>query len=171
MLDTSYPRRPIIVGGSLQGTSPSATTTALSDSLGTAKGEHDKAQRAAEDLRDTFEALSREVEPLQAPEMDRPEPDPKAILALASLGIELARVEKRAALLARAAVVEAQDAGLLSPDAARARFRELNQRYLSAGADIWKHQKKKMRVDPESARLLEPRGNYVSECLLALYKN
>lgn len=115
--------------------------------------------------------MSRKVMPDVEPDEEQPEPNPQASLELASLGIELASKEKEVIQLERNVVAKEQDAGILHPKAAEKRQRDLSRRYLSAGDDLWRHQKKKMRCDdPGVVRLLEPRGNGLSECLLALYK-
>ncbi|KAI1372423.1 hypothetical protein F4677DRAFT_456499 [Hypoxylon crocopeplum] len=118
----------------------------------------------------TARSLSLKVQPGVEPDEEQLEPDPKASLQLASLGIELALKEKEAIRLERDVITEQRDAGILHPKAAGKLLCDLNQRYLSAGDDLWRHQKKKIRSDPGIVRLLEPRGNDLSECLLALYK-
>lgn len=155
--------------GSPEGSPPAPAI--LPPALAIARAEHDRARRVSMELRKTFEVLSREVEPEVEPDMERPEPDLKKSLELASLGVELAHKEKEAIQLERDVVAKERDAGILSPNAAGKRFRNLSQRYLSAGDDLWRHQKKKIRFDdPGTIRLLEPRSNAVSECLLVLYK-
>ncbi|KAH8897722.1 hypothetical protein GQ53DRAFT_778019 [Thozetella sp. PMI_491] len=141
--------------------------TALAD----ARAVCEKARRVSAELRKTFESLSRKIEPDVEPDQEQLEVDRQAGLQLASLGVELASKEKEAIRLEREVIAKEQDAGILHPEAARKRLRSLSQRYFSAGDDLWRHQKKKIRFDdPGTVRLFEPRANGLSECLLALYK-
>jgi hypothetical protein len=138
--------------------------------LTVARAERDKARLALADLQEAFEALSREVEQDVEPDQEQPKPDPKAILKLASLGIDLAFKKKEAIRLERDVVIKEQDADILSHETARKHLQELSQRYLSAGGDLWSHQKKKIRFDLELVRSLDTRNNSFPECLMALYK-
>ncbi|KAK1995944.1 hypothetical protein LX36DRAFT_135414 [Colletotrichum falcatum] len=118
-------------------------------------------------LQKEFDALSSKVEPELRPDEQKPEPNRQASLQLATLGIALASKEKEAIQLERRVVNQEQDAGVLQPHEAEKRLRHLNLRHLSAGDDLWKHQKKKVRYG--DVRLLDPRANALTECLLALY--
>ncbi|KAM0246093.1 hypothetical protein ACHAQJ_010345 [Trichoderma viride] len=138
--------------------------------LTVASAECDRAQLILMELRKAFKALSREVEPDVQPDQQQQESDSEAIVKLASLGVELASKEKAAIRLERDVVAKEQDAGILSSYMAVKYLRELSRRYLVAGDDLWRHQKKKMRLDPEPIRSLDPRDNSFSECLIALYK-
>ncbi|KAG6154114.1 hypothetical protein E4U51_008710 [Claviceps purpurea] len=131
------------------------------------------ARRASQQLKDAFKALQREVEPYIAPDQELPEVDPKASLRLASLGIELALAEKETIRLERELIASERDAGTISPQMAKKRLRENGQRYFSAGDDLWRHKKKKMRLDnpePEEVPILDIRRDGVSQCILALYR-
>ena len=127
--------------GSPEG-SPTITAN-LPSALALARAERDRARRVSTELRRTFEALSREVEPDVEPDEEQVEPDPKASLQLASLGIELASKENDTIRLERDIVAKEQNAGILHPKAAGELLRDLNQRYLSAGDDLWRHQKRR----------------------------
>ncbi|KID85531.1 hypothetical protein MAJ_11217, partial [Metarhizium majus ARSEF 297] len=130
-----------------------------------------QARQTSRELRTKFEELKRVVEPEVAPDMEQPEPDRNASLKLATLGIELASQEKDTIQLERKVLVHELDAGLLQSDEADERHQQLNRRYLFAGDDLWRHHTKRLRLDdPGTVRLLEPRGNELSECLLAMYK-
>ncbi|KAG6117167.1 hypothetical protein E4U14_008051 [Claviceps sp. LM454 group G7] len=110
------------------------------------------ARRASQQLKDAFKALQSEVEPYIAPDQELPEVDPKASLRLASLE---------------------RDAGSISPQTAKKRFRENGQRYFSAGDDLWRHKKKKMRLanpEPEEVPILDIRRGGVSDCILTIYR-
>lgn len=147
------------------------TTAIVPSALAIARAEHDRARRVSVELRKTFEALSSKVEPDVEPDEERSEPDPQASLELASLGIELASNEKKAIKAEQDVVTAERNAGILDPKEAEKRRQDLRQRFFSVGDDLWRHQKKKIRFDdPGTVRLLEPRGNALSECLLALYK-
>ncbi|KAM5352789.1 hypothetical protein ACJ41O_005511 [Fusarium nematophilum] len=176
----SFPHVRIAVGDPKNDPSPAKTCSpenspptaaALPPGLADARAKRDRARHISAALKTTFEALLREVEPEVEPDQELPEPTPQASFELASLGIELASREKEAIQLERDVVAQERDAGLLRSKAAERCFRKLDRRYLSAGDDLWRHRKKKMRLDdPGTIRLLEPRGNILSECLLALYK-
>ncbi|KAG5955628.1 hypothetical protein E4U58_007005 [Claviceps cyperi] len=103
--------------------------------------EHDTARRASEQLKDAFEALQSEVELFVAPDQELPELDPEASLQLASLGVNLALVEKETICLERELIASERDAGSISPQAANKRLRDTGQRYYSAGNDLWRHKK------------------------------
>lgn len=147
------------------------TTAILPPALIAGRANRDKARIASTELRKKFETKLREVEPVVAPNEQQPMPDPQASLELAELGIDLAHKEKETIQLERAVVTMERDRGMLRSRVAKRELGVLTKRYLSAGDDLWRHQKKKMRLgDPGVVRLLEPRGNALSECLLALYK-
>ncbi|GKT97716.1 hypothetical protein CT0861_11765 [Colletotrichum tofieldiae] len=140
-------------------------------SLANAKAACKRAREISIKLRKEFDALSREVEPELEPDEEKPEPNPQASLQLATLGIALASKEKEAIQLEREVVNQEQNAGVLQPQEAEKRLQDLNRRHLSAGDDLWKHKKKKARYnDPGTVRLLEPRANALTECILALYR-
>ncbi|KAI2602309.1 hypothetical protein GGR54DRAFT_654390 [Hypoxylon sp. NC1633] len=120
----------------------------LPTALTNARAEHDEARSVSIDLRKTYEALSRRVEPEVEPDEEQVRPDPQASLQLASLGIELAEKEKQTIRLERDVV-----------------------RYLSAGDDLWRHrQKKSFSGQPGIVRLIEPCRSGLPECVLALYR-
>ncbi|KAH7143761.1 hypothetical protein EDB81DRAFT_796317 [Dactylonectria macrodidyma] len=156
--------------GSPKGSPPSMALR--SSALTIARSQLDKARSTSAQLREKYEVLSREVEPDVKPDEEQPEPTHQASLELASIGIQLATKEKESIQLERTVVVMEQDAGILLPKVAEKRHRELNRRYFSAGDDLWRNQKKKIRLDddPGTIQLLDPRSNHASECLLALYK-
>ncbi|KAG6289687.1 hypothetical protein E4U09_004801 [Claviceps aff. purpurea] len=134
---------------------------------------YETARHASQQLKDAFKALQSKVEPYIAPDQELPEVDPEASLRLASLGIELALQEKETIRLERELVALKRDAGSLSPHAANKRLRDTVQRYYSAGDDLWRHQKKKMRLaapGPEEVPILDLRRHGVSDCILALYR-
>ncbi|KAG6117171.1 hypothetical protein E4U14_008055 [Claviceps sp. LM454 group G7] len=136
------------------------------------KKEHDTARRASKQLTDAFKALQSEVEPYIAPDQELPEVDPEASLRFASLGIELALQEKETTRLERELIASERDAGSISPHAANKQLRDTGQRYYSAGDDLWRHKKKKMRLaDPGlEVPILDIRRGGVSDCILALYR-
>ncbi|EON96099.1 hypothetical protein UCRPA7_8405 [Phaeoacremonium minimum UCRPA7] len=143
----------------------------LPPGLASARSAHDEARRISTELRVAFEALSREVEPEVEPNEEEGEPDPKAARQLALLGVELASREKNALELERTVIAEERDSGIINGKTATVRLHDLNKRYLSAGDDLWRHQKKKIRSDDTGlVRLFDPRSNQVSECILAIYK-
>ncbi|KAG6055798.1 hypothetical protein E4U33_007786 [Claviceps sp. LM78 group G4] len=134
---------------------------------------YETARRASQQLKDAFKALQSEVEPSVAPDQELPYVDPDASLRLASLGIELALQEKETIRLERELIASARDAGSITHHAANKRLRETGQRYYSAGDDLWRHQKKKMRLadpGPEEVPILDLRRHGVSDCILALYR-
>ncbi|KAG6044708.1 hypothetical protein E4U17_000463 [Claviceps sp. LM77 group G4] len=134
---------------------------------------YETARRASKQLKDAFKALQSEVEPSVAPDQELPDVDPEASLRLASLGIELALQEKETIRLERELIASERDAGSITHHAANQRLREAGQRYYSAGDDLWRHQKKKMRLadpGPEEVPILDLRRHGVSDCILALYR-
>lgn len=139
--------------------------------LAIARDKCDKAQRISAELKEAFEAMSRQVEPDVEPDQEQPEQDRHASFRLASLGIEAVSKEQEALRSERDVVAEEKDAGLLDPETACERIRTLNQRYLSTGGELWRQQKKRMRLDDAGTlRPFEPRDKAISECLLALYR-
>ncbi|QPH10680.1 hypothetical protein C2857_002115 [Epichloe festucae Fl1] len=159
--------------GSPKGSPPSMAIRPRGLNTERLEKEHDTARRVSAQLKDDFEALQSKVEPYVAPDQELPELDHKASLQLASLGIELASQEKKTILLERALIESEHAAGFISPQVVKKRLRDANQRYISAGDDLWRHQKKKMRLadpDPEEVPILDLRRPGVSECLLALYR-
>ncbi|KAG6196769.1 hypothetical protein E4U35_007792 [Claviceps purpurea] len=134
---------------------------------------YETARHASQQLKDAFKALQSKVEPYIAPDQELPEVDPEASLRLASLGIELALQEKETIRLERELIASERDVGSISPHAANKRLRDTVQRYYSAGDDLWRHQKKKMRLaapGPEEVPILDLRRHGVSDCILALYR-
>ncbi|KAG6216565.1 hypothetical protein E4U50_005601 [Claviceps purpurea] len=134
---------------------------------------YETARHASQQLKDAFKALQSKVEPYIAPDQELPEVDPEASLRLASLGIELALQEKETIRLEREIIASERDVGSISPHAANKRLRDTVQRYYSAGDDLWRHQKKKMRLaapGPEEVPILDLRRHGVSDCILALYR-
>ncbi|KAG6062282.1 hypothetical protein E4U32_002562 [Claviceps aff. humidiphila group G2b] len=109
-------------------------------------------RRASQQLKDVFKALQSEVEPYIAPDQELPE--------------EKIRLE-------RELIASERDAGSISPQTAKKRFRENGQRYFSAGDDLWRHKKKKMRLanpEPEEVPILDIRRGGVSDCILTIYR-
>jgi len=140
-------------------------------SLAVMKVQHDRARRISHELEKAYNNLSREVFPKIEPEEERIEPDRQSNLELTSLGIELALKQKEELRLEREVIIQERDGNIIPPSDADIRLRDVNKRYLSAGDALWRHQAKKARLDdPGIVRLLEPRSNGVSDCLLALYK-
>jgi HNH endonuclease len=74
--------------------------------------------------------------------------------------------------LERDVVREERAAGAISDTAAMSKYRTLNTRYISAGDDLWRHAKKKHRIDdPGAVQLMPPGGGSgIAECLLILYR-
>ncbi|KAG6278283.1 hypothetical protein E4U47_005902 [Claviceps purpurea] len=110
---------------------------------------YETARHASQQLKDAFKALQSKVEPYIAPDQELPEVDPEASLRLASLGIELALQEKETIRLERELIAS------------------------EPGDDLWRHQKKKMRLaapGPEEVPILDLRRHGVSDCTLALYR-
>ncbi|KAJ0164081.1 hypothetical protein CTA2_1793 [Colletotrichum tanaceti] len=147
------------------------------DALATARAEHDKAQRVSVGLLKRYKKLHRRVKPVVEPDEEQPEPDYTASHELAALGIELASQDKEAIRLERKVVREEKAAGLLSGGEAKKCLRDLDQRFFSAGDQLWTHQKMKIRLsdpddpnEPDAMRMLDPRSNALSDCLLAIYK-
>lgn len=136
-----------------------------------ARAELDKARRISMELRATFEALKRKVEPEVAPDQEQPEIDRNEGFELASLGMELAWKDQESLTLEGNVVDEEEKAGILDPKSAEKRRRELNWRSLSAGDQLWIHKRKKMRFeDPGTVRVINPFSGGISELLLTLYK-
>lgn len=159
--------------GSPKGSPPALAIRPQSLDTTRLEKEHATARRVSEKLKDVFKALQSKVEPCIAPDQELPEVDPKASLQLASLGVELALQEKKTILLERDLIASEQAAGSISTQVAKKRLRDANQRYSSVGDDLWRHQKKKIRLadsDPEEVPILDVRRHGVSECLLALYR-
>ncbi|KAI1630686.1 hypothetical protein F4809DRAFT_654620 [Biscogniauxia mediterranea] len=104
-------------------------------------------------------ALTKEMENLDKARRVKLEPNLKDSLELASLGIE------------RDIVAKKRDAGQMDSKTAEERISDLNKRYLSAGDDLWRHQKKKMQLETDTGKiqLWRPGDCGVSECLLALH--
>lgn len=150
-------------------------TTTSSDSaedmLAVAMAKLDIAHRISVDLQNALEALTRKVEPEVAPDQEQPEPNPQESAALASLGIEAASKEKEMIRLERDVVVKHREAGELKDEDAEKLLQRLNQRYLSAGRDLWRHQMNKMRFGgPSESRLFSPFGGGPAQALMSLYR-
>jgi hypothetical protein len=69
--------------------------------------------------------------------------------------------------LERDVVWEERAAGIISDSAAQERYCGLNRRCISAGDDLWRHVKKKHRIDdPGAVQLISPGdGSGIAECL------
>lgn len=148
-----------------------ATTSSGSsdDVLATAIAKLDTAQRIVATLQTALDVSKRVVEPEVAPDQEQSEPDPKASIKFASLGIKVASKKKEAIQLERDVVVMQQKAGTLDGDAEKI-FQSQNQHYFSAGSDLWRHQMSKMRLGDSSAkRLINSCGNDVSQSLTTFY--
>lgn len=140
--------------------------------MSTIKAQHYNAGLELESLEKKFQILSQQVYPETKPDEPQPEPDLKQNLELSILGITLASKKKEKIQLERKIVLMKRNAGLLPAKEADEQNRTLTRRYFSAGDQLWMHQKKKVRLqqDVGKIRLLDPRCNAVSECLLALYR-
>ncbi|PON23266.1 hypothetical protein TGAM01_v207793 [Trichoderma gamsii] len=112
--------------------------------LDTTTTEPDTTRRILAELQSAFDALKRVVEPEVAPDQEQPEPDPQGSIMLASLGIEIAYRKKEAIQLERDTVAKQRKAGAKDRDADEI-VQSQNQRYFSAGSDLWRHQTSKMR--------------------------
>ncbi|KAK1242922.1 hypothetical protein MKX08_005734 [Trichoderma sp. CBMAI-0020] len=131
----------------------------------------DTAQRILVNLQNAFKALERKVGPEVAPDQEQPEPDAEASVALASLGIEAASSKKEVIRLERDVVVKQREAGDLDGQDAEKLFQVQNQRYFSAGADLWRHQMNRMQFgDSSGNRSINPCGDDLTQGLMTLYK-
>lgn len=138
--------------------------------LDTTTIEPDTTRRILAELQSAFDALKGVVEPEVAPDQEQPEPDPQGSIMLATLGIEIAYRKKEAIRLERDTVAKQRKAGAKDRDADEI-VQSQNQRYFSAGSDLWRHQTSKMRFGgPSQVRLIDPSGGDLSQSLMALYK-
>lgn len=131
------------------------------------------ARSKSEMLQAKYDELFREVEPETDPDEIKPETDKEKELGLATIGIELATSKKELIQLEKAALHGEAATSASDTRAKEKKIRELNERYLSAGDDLWQHQRKKARLtdqDDGAINLLGPRANALSECLLTLYR-
>ncbi|UKZ72209.1 uncharacterized protein TrAtP1_013150 [Trichoderma atroviride] len=158
----------------MSSTDQDATSTSSGSSediLATAIAKLDTARRMLMNLQNAFEALERKVEPEVAPNQEQPEPDAEASIALASLGIEAATRKKEAIRLERDVVFKKREAGDLNGRDAEKLFQGQNQRYFSAGADLWRHQMNRMQFgDSSGNRSINPCGDDLTQGLMTLYK-
>lgn len=147
----------------------STSSDSYEDVLATAMAKLDTAQCIVARLQIALDVSKRAVEPEVAPDQEISEPDPKASIKFASLGIKTASKKKVAIQLERDVVVIQQKAGTLDGDAEKL-FQIQNQHYFSAGSDLWRHQLSKMRLGGSSVkRLVNPCGSDISQSLMALY--
>lgn len=153
-----------------EGFPPSAAI--LPETLSSAIKEHNKVRHFLNALGEKYNALSEKLLPDVEPDQEASKPDPKASLELALLGCELAVQQKQALRLEQIVIEERVKANLMQPTQADRQIQGIRKRYLSAGWDLWKHEAKKVRLqdDAGTVRLFEPRGNALTECLLAIYK-
>lgn len=144
----------------------------LPEGLSSTIEEHNKARNFSNALEEEYNALSEKILPDVEPDQEIPKPDPKASLKLALLGCEFAIQQKKALQLEQKVVEERVKASLMQPTEADRHIQGIRKRYFSAGSDLWKHETKKARLqdDAGTVRLLDPRGNALTECLLAIYK-
>lgn len=141
------------------------------DILATAMAKLDTTQRIIVKLQKELDVLKRFVEPEVWPDQEQPEPDPKASITFASLGIQTACRKKEAIRLERDVAVMQREAGDLSGEDAERLFQDQNQLYFSVGADLWRHQMNKMQLgDPSGKRLIKPSGGDLTQGLMTLYK-
>ncbi|KAK3360678.1 hypothetical protein B0T25DRAFT_536161 [Lasiosphaeria hispida] len=135
--------------------------------LDTLRSGHENARRVSIKLRDAYKELLQKLEFEVEPDQETPAPT----LQLALLGIELAEKEQEELRLERQVIFQEQKCSLVDDKEADRKIHQVNKRYLSAGDDLWRQRKKKMRLDDTGmVQLLDPRANGLSECLLALYK-
>ena len=151
--------------------SPPGKATQVSNLAGL-KAARDAARAVSANLRKEFEALESKVNPAVAPDQDKPEPDFQDCVALADVGIRLASEEKKEINLEKDVVAAEQGQGMLTYRAAAKNLDKLQRRYFSAGDDLWKFQKKKIRLDDtlNTVQTSNTSGPYLADCLLALYK-
>lgn len=121
------------------------------------------------ELQKLYEALERRVDLYTEPDEDIKEPNHDEILALASLGIERAFKEKETIRLERDVVNLEQNTSILPSQAAKYHHSELNQRLFSAGDDLWRNRKKKMRLEDSRKIRLNADGKSMPKCLLGVY--
>ncbi|KAI0012828.1 hypothetical protein F4779DRAFT_567026 [Xylariaceae sp. FL0662B] len=86
----------------------------------------DKARRVLAESRTAYQTLWRKVTPITKPGEVKLEPNLKDSLELASLGIE------------RHIVAKKRDAGQVDSKTAEDYISYLNERFLSAGEDLWR---------------------------------
>ncbi|KAG5984737.1 hypothetical protein E4U55_003381 [Claviceps digitariae] len=99
--------------------------------------------------------------------------DQKESLIIAELGINLAYAESDTSIREKEMINAKIEAGELSEEQRNSLIIEAGKRHMSAGEDLWRHQKKRLRLaDPSSRalRLLELPASGLAECLLAIYK-
>ncbi|KAM0514556.1 hypothetical protein ACHAPE_006852 [Trichoderma viride] len=141
------------------------------DILATAIAKLDTTQRIIVKLQKKLDVLKRFVEPEVWPDQEQPESDPKTSITFASLGIQTAFRKKEAIRLERDVVVNQREACYLNGEDAERLFQDQNQRYFSAGADLWRHQMNKMQLgDASGKRLINPSGGDLTQGLMTLYK-
>ncbi|KAK0754929.1 hypothetical protein B0T18DRAFT_400311 [Schizothecium vesticola] len=143
-----------------------------SPTLAATKAQHDKIRLVSLELQKTFDKLSPVVYPLLDPDDSEPdEPDPALALEVASLGIELAKKKQELLELEREILIQERDAGIIRSRVAEKRLRDVSLRHISAGDDLWQHQRKKARFDDSSIlSSIDLRHGSATACLLALYK-
>ncbi|KAK1833617.1 hypothetical protein QBC39DRAFT_44383 [Podospora conica] len=65
----------------------------------------------------------------------------------ASLGIKLAHQKKKELQLERHVITQENGAGIIDEFECKKRMRDVSSRYLSIGEELWRHEKKKIRLD------------------------
>jgi hypothetical protein len=90
----------------------------------------------------------------------------------AVLGLQLAKMRKETLKTERTLLKEEKEMGNIPYKIFAKRQREVSQRYISAGDELWRHIKKKARFeDPGAVRLMDGRDAAgIGESLLLLYK-
>ncbi|PTB62961.1 hypothetical protein BBK36DRAFT_1128189, partial [Trichoderma citrinoviride] len=86
------------------------------------------------------------------------EENSKSRLSLALMGIRLASARMEATRLGRDVVSLQRNAGILSFEVAEERLRDLNRYHLAAGAELWQHQRMRMRYTSELTSIQGPRN-------------
>jgi HNH endonuclease len=140
-------------------------------SLTTVKDKHEKARKISLTLKKSYDAISEKVD-----DMSSGDETASVVAGLRyeqlTLGIKLAEKVQDEIRLERDVVREERAAGIISDSTAQERYRGLNRRCVSAGDDLWRHVKKKYRIDdPGAVQLMPPGGGSgIAECLLILYR-
>jgi HNH endonuclease len=141
-----------------------------SSSLATVKDRYQKARKTSLTLKKSYDILSKKVDDVSGDEIA------SVVTGLRyeqlTLGIELAEKVQDEIRRERDVVREERAAGIISDSVAQERYRGLNRRCVSAGDDLWRHSKKKLRIDdPGAVQLMPPGGGSgIAECLLILYR-
>ncbi|KAI2615196.1 hypothetical protein GGR54DRAFT_301656 [Hypoxylon sp. NC1633] len=140
--------------------------------LKVAKRAYKQSRVVSNELKERFETFRREVEPDREPDEERPERDRDSELKLVSMGIELAKQRKEMARLGRDVTHEEMEAGMLTTAVGMKRLRRDSRRQLSAGDELWRYKKKKLRLETEPgvSNLTRLNDLALSESVLAIYR-